>query len=180
MFSRTTSRIAIASVPALIAGGALAAPASAQTGTAASHGAAIPVVLVGPNQYFSGYINGSPPGQAIIQTNCFGAIQPGQTGNPLPNQTIEVRLASPAGSVADLGYTGNVSNAASESIVATLGPSAAAPSVIGTFTAYDVIEEIPTTVTVPCAGSGVATFTPSPASPGSFPATLDVTFEGQP
>jgi hypothetical protein len=180
MFRRTASRIAIASVPALIAGGALAAPASAQTGPAASHGAGIPVQLIGPNQYFSGYINGSPPGQAIVRTDCFGAVQPGQTGHPLPNQTVEVQLASPAGSIADLGYTGNVSSTASESIVATLGPSAAASSVIGTFTAYGVIEEIPTTVTVPCGGPGVATFSPSPASPGSFPATLNVTFQGQP
>lgn len=180
MFSRTASRIAIASASALIAGGALAVPASAQAGPAASHGAAspvqTPVVLIGPNQYFSGYINGSPPGQAIIRTNCLGPIQPGQTGNPLPNQTVEVRLASPAGSAADLGYTGSAAN----SIVATLGPSPDASSVIGTFTAYNVIEYIPTTITVPCGGSGVATFVPSPGSSSASPATLNVTFEGQP
>lgn len=181
MFSRTASRITIASVSALIAGGALAAPASAQTGPAASHGAAIPVLLIGPNQYFSGYINGSPPGQAIIRTNCFGAIQPGQTGNPLPNQTIEVRPASQAGSAVDLGYTGSAANnGMADSIVATLGPSPAAFPVIATFTAYDVIEDIPTTITVPCDGSGVVSFTASPAGPGAFPANLDVIFEGQP
>lgn len=149
---------------------------AAVTPSTASHGAAIPVLLIGPNQYFSGYINGHPPGQAIIWTNCIGPVQPSQTGHPLPNQTVEVEPASPAGAAADLGYTGSAAN----SIVATLGPSSTAFSAIGTFTAYDVIEYIPTTITVPCSGSGVVSFTPSPGSPSASPATLNVTFEVKP
>jgi hypothetical protein len=180
MFSRTASRkfsrpYATLAVAACAMAAVAATPAAA---TAAPSGASpkIPVSPIGPNQYFSGYINGSPPGQAIIRTNCFGAIQPGQTGNPLPNQTVEVRLASPGGAAGDLGYTGSAAN----SIVATLGPSQTALSVIGNFTVYNTIEYIPTTITVPCAGSGVATFAPSPGSSTASPATLNVTFEGQP
>lgn len=169
---------AVAATPAVAAAAlSTAAPSAASHGTASP--AQIPIQLIGPNQYFSGYINGSPPGQAIIQTSCFGPVLPGQTGNPLPNQTIEVRPApptSPGQGVTDLGFTGSAAN----SIVATLGPSSAASSVIATFTAYDVIEYIPTKITVPCYGSGVVTFAPSPGSPTASAATLNVTFEGQP
>jgi hypothetical protein len=133
-------------------------------------------VPIGPGQYFSGYINGHPPGQAIIWTACFGPTTPGETGHPLANQTIEVETANIAGGAVDLGYTGTAAN----SIVATLGPSAASSAIIAKFTSYFVPQYIPTTITVPCAGSGVVSFTPVPGSPSAFSANLSVTFEPQP
>ena len=145
----------------------------------AARGAAGPVqdpIPIEPNGFFSGYINGHPPGQAIIFTSCFGPITPGETGHPLGNQTIEVKPANAAGSAVDVGYTGS----AAHSIVATLGPSAAANSVIADFTSYYVIDDIPTTITVPCSGSGVVTFTPLPTSPTASSATLAVTFAPEP
>jgi hypothetical protein len=171
MLSRTSSRIALASVSALIAGGALAVPASAQVSPVQDP------IPIRPGQYFSGYINGHPPGQAIIWTNCFGPIQPGQTGHPLANQTVEVEPPAISSSTADLGYTGT----AADSIVATLGtPTGPIPTVIAKFTLYYVVQDIPTTITVPCSGPGVATFTPVPGSATASPATLSVTFEAQP
>ena len=133
-------------------------------------------IPIRPGQYFSGFINGHPPGQAIIWTACFGPTTPGETGHPLANQTIEVEPANIAGSAVDLGYTGTVGN----SIVATLGPSSTSVNVLAKFTAYFVVQHIPTTITVPCAGSGVVSFTPVPGSPSAFSANLSVTFEPQP
>src|SRR5260221_7625641 len=129
---------------------------------------------IGPGQYFSAYITG-PWGQAVIKTACFGPTTPGQTGHPMSGQTIEVELATPAGT-AGVGYTGS----AATSIVATLGPSSAASSLIATFTSYYTVKPIPTTLTVPCWGSGVVTFTPLPGSSSALPATVNVTFQGQP
>ena len=51
-------------------------------------------IPIRPGQYFNGYVNGHPPGQAIIWTACFGPTTPGETGHPLANQTIEVDPAN--------------------------------------------------------------------------------------
>jgi hypothetical protein len=134
-------------------------------------------VPIRPGQYFTGYINSHPPGQAIIWTSCLGPIHPGQTGHPLANQAIEVTPAPVStGSAADLGYTGT----AATSIVATFGPSATTAGVLATFTSYFVVQDIPTTITVPCSGTGVVFFNPVKSSSTSFPAQLSVTFESQP
>jgi hypothetical protein len=53
-----------------------AAPASA---------AIIDPAVIGPNQYFSGVVNGHT-GHATINMACFGPIRPGQTGHPLAGQ----------------------------------------------------------------------------------------------
>jgi len=148
---------------------------TATTGPAAV--AASPVIdplPIGHNQFFAGYINGHPPGQAVIQTNCIGPIRPGQMGNPLPNQTVEVKPVVPSGTV-DVGYTGTAAN----SIVATLG-SAGSTAAIAIFTGYYEIRYIPTTITVPCYGSGTVIFIPQPGSPTARSAILDVAFAGQP
>jgi hypothetical protein len=157
-----------------------AAPAVASASPlAASHGAAGQVqdpIPIAPNEFFSGYVNGHPPGQAIIYTDCFGPITPGETGHPLGDQTIEVEPANGTVSAIDLGYTGTEAHG----IVATLGPSTASNSIIADFTSYYVIDYMATTITVPCSGSGVVRFTPLPASSTASPASLDVTFESQP
>jgi hypothetical protein len=167
-------------VLALAACAVAAAPAVASgSPLAASRGAAGPVqdpVPIEPNEFFSGYVNGHPPGQAIIYTDCFGPITPGETGHPLGDQTIEVEPANGTVSAVDLGYTGTEAH----SIVANLGPSAASNSIIADFTSYYVIDYIPTTITVPCSGSRFVSFTPLPASSTASSANLDVTFESQP
>jgi hypothetical protein len=150
----------------------------------AAGAAASPVqdpVPIGPNEFFSGLVNGSDgiTSTAVISTDCIGPIIQGETGHPLPGQTVEVELAQPPVSSA-AGYTGNAS-----SITAFLtwpASSASAPELVATFTSYYVAEAIPVTLTVPCGGSGEVSFVPVPTSTPStgHPATVQVTFLSQP
>jgi hypothetical protein len=138
--------------------------------TAAASAAPIPVqdpVPIGPNEYFSGYINGHPPGQAVIKVICPGPVN---TGHPAGNQKIEVKTVQPA-STADVGFTGS----AGKKITATLAPTPAT-TILASFTSYFVPKKIPTGITVPCSGAGSVVFTPSPGSTTAKPATLTVTF----
>jgi hypothetical protein len=171
---------AVLAVAACAMAAVAAAPAVASASPVeASRGAAGPVqdpLPIEPNEFFSGYVNGHPPGQAIIYTSCFGPVTPAETGHPLGDQTIEVTPENGTGSAVDLGYTGS----GAHHIVATLGPSAASSSIIADFTSYYVIDYIPTTITVPCSGSGVVSFTPLPGNPTASSASLDVTFEPEP
>jgi hypothetical protein len=161
----------------LAATGALAV---ATAGAAAASPVQDPVPI-GPNEYFTGLVNGSSgiSSPAVINTDCFGPIVQGETGHPLPGQTVEVELAqAPISSLA--GYTGNAS-----SITAFLtwpAASVAAPELVATFTSYYVAEPIPVTLTVPCGGSGEMSFVPVPVvSPSTgHAATVNVTFLSQP
>jgi hypothetical protein len=125
-------------------------------------------VPIGPNQYFTGLVNGHPPGQAVIYVICPGPIT---HGHPTGKQPVEVRSAVPV-STTDVGYTGS----AGRRITASLSSS---PTVIplATFTSYFVKQYIPTSITVPCSGTGTVTFVPSPGSPNARTATLTVTFQ---
>ncbi|SRR6266849_5705785 len=137
---------------------------------AAASAAPIPVqdpVPIGPNEYFSGFINGHPPGQAVITVICPG---PATTGHPAGNQTIEVKTAQPT-STTDLGFTGS----AGKRITAALSPSSTT-TVLATFTSYFVPKKIPTSITVPCSGTGKVVFAPSPTSSTAKSAALTVTF----
>jgi hypothetical protein len=150
----------------------------------AATAAASPVTVpVGPDQFFGGLVNGSngsTNAPVPIQTSCIGPITPGETGHPLPGQTVEVVLANPASSSIQ-GYTGS----AAKSIIADLifTPTPTGPTYIeqvATFTSYDVIEPIPVTLTAPCSGDGVMSFMPNPGSPTAKPANVPVVFLSQP
>lgn len=139
-------------------------------------------VPIGPNEFFSGLVNGSDgiSSVAAIQTNCIGPVQPGQTGHPLAGQTVEVTLAKPPVTAGgDVGYTGSA-----HSITASLAwPWPAATTtmeLVATFGSYYVKEPIPVTLTVPCGGQGAMLFAPTPASATGSTATVRVTFESQP
>lgn len=138
--------------------------------TGAASAVPIPVqdpVPIGPNEYFSGYINGHPPGQAVIKVICPGPVN---TGHPAGNQKIEVKTVQPV-STADVGYTGS----AGKKITARLAPTPAT-TILASFTSYFVPKNILTGITVPCSGTGSVVFTPSPGSTTAKPATLTVTF----
>jgi hypothetical protein len=165
VLSRTASRIALASVSALIVGGALAIPASAQASP------------VGPKQYFYGQVFGpasSSSTQAVIGVACTAA---GTTGHPLPGQSVEVeQIYPPISSAVTLGYTGNFGTEIDANLIWSRGTiSVLIP--IATLTGYDVKLPIPTSVTVPCSGSGVMSFAPSPDPDNSGAASdVSVTF----
>ncbi len=118
---------------------------------------------VRPHQYFAGSVNGSlgTPTPAVIKVVCPGPATPGQTGHPLSGQTVEVGLTASA--IGNPGYTGDRAT----SIAAFFGappPSTAGPGQV-TFTRYRVSKAIPTSLNLPCGGTGVVTFVPFPQSP---------------
>jgi hypothetical protein len=138
---------------------------------------------VGPHQVFGGLVNGlsgfaSP---APIRMACFGAVHPGETGHPMSGQTVEV--FRPEAIVGHFGYTG----ADATHIVAFFGPLPPTPVVVPptastvTFTKYDVKKPIPTSLRLPCDGTGSVAFIPLPQSPpSSRDATVPVRYQGQP
>jgi hypothetical protein len=135
-------------------------------------------VPVGPNQFFSGTVNGQV-GTATIQTDCVGPVVSGQVGHPTAGQYVEAILAD--GSSSQTGYTGD----SAQSLAVTLGSATStASAAVGTIDDYYVPLAIPTTLTVPCGGTGTVTFTPTPSSTSTGtpaqPATVAVTFLPEP
>jgi hypothetical protein len=136
---------------------------------------------VGPHQYFSATVNGSngDAGRVAIWMACYGPIQPGQTGHPVRGQTVGVRLVPvPSTDTSPLGYTGNRAT----SIGAFFGaPQPATPS--GTsyvqFTSYGT-KAIPTSLLLPCSGTGQVTFVPLPLDHSAHSIAVPVSFVGQP
>jgi hypothetical protein len=119
---------------------------------------------IGPNQFFSGLVNGRHS-QAIVRVACPGPIS---HGHPFGNQPLEVIQASPVPG----GFTGS----AATSIVAYFAPAATAQPVV-TFTKYGVKMAIPTSLTLPCSGQGRVVFSPQPFSPTARADMVTVTFE---
>jgi hypothetical protein len=128
---------------------------------------------IGPNTYFIGQVNNTT-GPATIQMACFGPSVPGQTGHPLAGQTVKaLPVTAPTSSVD--GYTGSAANSISVSFTSPL--LANLPIVLQKWAASAAI---PTTLILPCGGTGTATFTPVPTSATARPATVTVTYSGQP
>ena len=150
-------------VPALAAVVAGAAPASA--------------TAIGPNQYFVADVNGHVTSPAPINMACFGPTFPGQTGNPLPGNYVEV--LPPTTSSGSTGYTGSLGDAVNVSIVYSVGTVTHVVP-IGTLTSYGTKLAISTSLVFPCWGSGTAVFTPTPTSSTAKAADLGVEFVGQP
>jgi hypothetical protein len=164
MFKRTASRVAIASAVMLVAGGALATPAMANGGQ------------VGPKQYFYGEVFGLSTSTLpdVIQVSCVGAAA---TGHPVADQYVAAHQFFPP-IVASYGYTGNSATEIDVNLIYSIGTITVVTPTFATLTYYDTKAEIPTSLTVPCSGTGVVVFTPYPDSDGSGSAAdVDVTFE---
>jgi hypothetical protein len=125
-------------------------------------------IPISPNQYFKGVINNHPPGKAVIAVTCAtGATM----GRPVANQSIEAEsIPPPTSTSADVGYTGSKGKA----INATFGTPTL--SVDLHFTSFYAPQKIPTSITVPCSGSGKVDFAPAPTSSTAHTAVLSVTF----
>ncbi|MBR7835682.1 hypothetical protein KDL01_20570 [Actinospica durhamensis] len=124
-------------------------------------------VAVGPGQYFTATINGTSA-DPVIKVVCLGPIVAGETGHPLADQYLEVQLAPTSSTV--VGYTGSAADS-----IDVLFASASSTSVL-TLTAYYVPVEIPTTLELPCGGTGTVTFAPAPTSPTARNLTLAVSY----
>ncbi len=149
-------------------GGAAALAAVIGCGVAGAAGAAtVGPTRVGPHQFFVGEVNGMF-NHPTVKVACPGPA--GTTGRALPGQTIEV--SSPPVVFVNSGNTG----ANGKRIIATIGPASTAAGGSVTFTHYDKTKEFPTTVPVPCSGTGLISFAPAPTGAGAKPFTLTVTY----
>jgi hypothetical protein len=118
---------------------------------------------IGKHQHFDGLVDGSigVGSPAIIKVVCPGPES--QTGHPLRGQTVEV--TEPKAILSTSGYTGN--DATSISVFFGAPPPAANGPGQVSFTKYGVTKSIPTTLNLPCGGTGQVTFVPFPQSPPS-------------
>jgi hypothetical protein len=119
---------------------------------------------IGPNQAFVGAVNGRTP-KAVIFVVCPGPS--GVTGHPEGHQTLGVSLARSG--TTTTGFTGS----RGRSIMAVLGGGA-------TSTAFDFMaygsQTVPTSLLLPCSGTGSVVFLPRPASKTARSATVTVSF----
>ena len=130
-------------------------------GLALTTGSAAAQQPIGPNQPFSGVVNGSTA-NAPVYVICPGPVTLTSRGHPAGNQSWQV---VPGG----MGFTGS----AGTRVVATFAADSSAPV---TFTEYGVPQPIPTSLLLPCSGTGLAVFTPRPTSATAKPATVTVHF----
>ena len=123
---------------------------------------------IGPNQYFTGQVNGVSTG-AVIRVVCPLPVTAGEMGHPISGQTVDV-LPGASSSSADVGYTGS----AADHVVVDFGANATTAPV--TLSSYAVQAEIPTTLELPCSGVGKVDFVPAPTSSTAQTATVPVTY----
>jgi hypothetical protein len=132
---------------------------------------------LGPNQFFIGQVNGQTD-LGRIAVDCDGPSDPVRTGHPAPGQTVAVLPAIRPIGVTEVivppitgpGFTGSVVKAIGATVS---GIGVPVPAVL---TEYETTAEIPTSILVPCEGTGRVVFAPSPTTPTSRPATVRVTF----
>lgn len=146
---------------------------SAVIGDATAQPAPVPI---GPNQQFAGLVNHRTGGASpvVITVVCPGPVQAGQTGHPTSGQTVEV--IPPATSAGNYGYTGS----SAHRIGAFFGAPPPAATVTGyvRFRYYGVAKRIPTSLDLPCSGSGRVTFVPLPVvGPDARSVAVPVVFE---
>jgi hypothetical protein len=120
---------------------------------------------------FTGLVNGTGVGTgspAVIKVVCLGPILSGETGHPLAGQTVEALPAAASSTTA--GYTGS----AADRIVVDFGAPATTLPV--TLTDWAVPAAIPTSLVLPCSGTGTVSFSPEPTSATARSATVTVLY----
>lgn len=131
--------------------------------------AAVDPAPIGPHQWFSGQVNGVTA-NAVITVGCVGPVLPGQTGHPVSGQSVSV-VPAPGAVTSNDGYTGE----AADHVVVDFG----APASTGSATVlqyYGVKAAVPTSIELPCYGSGKVVFVPAPTSSTARTATVPVTY----
>jgi hypothetical protein len=159
-----------------VAVGVLAVPA-----VALAHPPHPRTVRLPANATFGGTVNGRTA-HARIRVACFGPIHPGESGHPMARQTVGVFIPEVMVSPS-FGKTGSTARAIGVSLAVsghTVGPFIWFHRLAMTRPVRSATGPLPTWLTLPCSGTGTATFTPVPATPGAKPATVDVTFTSQP
>jgi hypothetical protein len=135
-------------------------------------GGALAQTPIKHKQHFAGIVNGQQ-GSAVVYTVCPGPVTRHRFGPVAGGQTMTV-----AQTAHGPGYTGPFSQ-----IYAWFQPLPAGVSrpVTLTFTQYGVAQDIPTSVRVPCDGTGQAVFSScpyrAPCAYGWIPGPVKVMFE---
>ena len=106
----------------------------------------------------------------MIQVGCFGPVVSGETGHPIAGQSVDV-LPTSVSTTAGVGYTGE---SADHVLVGFGSPSSTAVVLLKD---YAVKAAIPTTLNLPCSGTGTVTFVPAPTSSTARTATVTVTYQ---
>jgi hypothetical protein len=150
-------------VPAALAVIALAAPAAE---------AVQDPIPVGPDMYFTAQVNGASA-KAVIKVVCPGPVTSTSTGHPISGQTLEVFSVLPP-ATGTIGYTGSAAHQIDALFTAPSSATDNPPVVLSSFFAPVAI---PTTLLLPCGGSGVVSFVPIPTSPTATGVAVTVTFE---
>ncbi len=135
------------------------ASATAEPGPSAS-------TAIGAQQYFFGEVNGNHT-NAVVQVFCPGPIGGGRTGPPLANQNLGALLVNQG---SNRGFTGQGARA----IVATFLDDTSTRVVLGQ---YGITKPIPTSLQLPCGGTGVVRFAPAPRSQGQLADDVTVTYQ---
>jgi hypothetical protein len=148
---------------------------SAVIGDATAQSARIPI---GPNQLFAALVNHRTGGLSpvVITVVCPGPVQAGQTGHPTSGQSVGV-IPAPA-SVGNYGYTGSSASRIGAFFGAPPPASGTAASSYVQFRYYRVAKPIPTSLELPCSGSGQVIFVPLPVvGPDARSVSVPVVFE---
>jgi hypothetical protein len=109
---------------------------------------------IGPNQHFAGRVNGRRTA-AVVYTACAGPVSAGRTGPVAGGQTLSVVRAKRGN-----GYTGLFTE-----IYAWFVPQSATTTTAPVqlkFISYNAPQAIPTSVQVPCDGTGQVEFSSCP------------------
>jgi len=122
---------------------------------------------VSPDKFFVGLVNGAG-GQSRIAVVCDGPIDVVPSGHPAPGQTIVAEQVRTDTSPAVVGFTGSAARALDVFVGTGRTPV--------TLRFFHASAPIPTTILVPCSGTGTVTFSPSPDSRTARPATVVVRF----
>jgi hypothetical protein len=133
-----------------------------------SAGAAVDPAPIGPNQFFTGQVNGVSA-NAVIKVVCPGPVTSGETGHPISGQTVDVMPGASSASPGT-GFTGS----AADHVVVDFGATSTAAAV--TLSSYAVQAAIPVTLDLPCSGAGKVNFVPAPSSSTAQSATVSVTY----
>ena len=141
----------------------------------------LPVQPVEEDQFFRGLVNGKTGvgGPVPVRMACFGPLLPGETGHAFAGQTLEaVRLLHPLPGFPDVGFSGSLADSIRVDFDTSLPDLSPEESIV--LSAYNVPTDIPTSLTLPCDGSGAVSFVPSPAGTFARAASVPVQFVGQP
>jgi hypothetical protein len=126
---------------------------------------------IGSGQAFAASVAGAFD-SATIDVACHGHVRNGRAGHPVDGQQLEV-LSPPPPVAAGPIHTGQTGTAATEIVAVLRGDR---PVVLARFSGYFQLVAIPTSLKLPCTGSGVVRFVPRPASADSSAAWVSVTF----